>query len=126
MKRVAPDASALGSQPVTNHIATDPRAMTKSDNPELAAAERLLDIAKSRGFAFERIAPGPDGPLRGVRETLQFRDEVYLGGCGAPDSCSATRRRRSSLIVPGGLPVSQQLRGDALTVLHTVLWDWTA
>lgn len=100
MKRAAPDASALGSQPVTNHIAPDPRAMTKSDNPELAAAKRLLDIAKSRGFAFERIAPGPDGPLRGVRETLQFRDEVYLGGCGAPDSCSATRRRRSSLIVP--------------------------
>lgn len=126
VKRAAPDASALGSQPVTNHIATDPRAMTKSDNPELAAAKRLLDIAKSRGFAFERIAPGPDGPLRGVRETLQFRDEVYLGGCGAPDSCSATRRRRSSLIVPGGLPVSQQLCGDALTVLHTVLWDWTA
>jgi hypothetical protein len=85
--------------------------MTKSDNPELAAAKRLLDIAKSRGFAFERIAPGKDGPLRGVRETLQFRDEVYLGGCGAPDSCSATRRRRSSLIVPGGLPVAQQLRG---------------
>ena len=99
--------------------------MTKADGPELAAGKRLLDMAKSRGFAFERIALGPDGPLHGVRETLQFRDEIYLNGFGAPDSCSATRRRRSSLIVPGGLPVAQQLRGDALTVLHTVLWDWT-
>jgi hypothetical protein len=98
--------------------------MTKADGPELAAAKRLLDVAKSRGFAFVRIAPGPDGPLRGVRETLQFRDEIYVSGCGASDSCSATRRRRSSLIVPGGLPVAEQLRGDALTVLHTVLWDW--
>jgi hypothetical protein len=92
----------------------------------LSAAKRLLDVAKSRGFAFERIAPGPDAPLRGVRETIQWRDEIYLGGFWAPDSCGATRRRRSSLIVPGGLPVAEQLRGDALTVLHTVLWDWTS
>lgn len=99
--------------------------MTESDGPELAAAKRLLDVAKIRGFAFARIAPGPDGPLRGVRETLQRRDEIYLSGFRDPDSCSATRRRRSSLILLGELPVAEQLRGDALTVLHTVLWDWT-
>ena len=80
--------------------------MTKADGPELAAAKRLLDVAKNRGFAFERIAPGPDGPLRGVRETIQFRDEIYLSGFRKPDSCSATRRQRSSLIVPRG-PVRQ-------------------
>jgi hypothetical protein len=35
-----------------------------------------------------------------------------------------TRRRRSSLVLPGGLPVAEQVSGDALTVLHTVLSDW--
>ncbi|MGH3765181.1 MAG: hypothetical protein ACRDTX_08525 [Pseudonocardiaceae bacterium] len=95
-----------------------------TDSPEVAAAKRLLDAAKSGGFAFERIAPGPDGPLLGVRETPEWRDEIYLGGFWQPDSCGAIRRRRSSLVVPGGLPVAVQLRGDALTVLHTVVCDW--
>lgn len=99
-------------------------AMT-ADSADVAAAKRLLDLAKSEGFAFERIAPGPDGPLRGVRVTVEWVDEVYLGGFWEPDSCSAIRRRRSSLIVPGGLPMAEQLHGDALTVLHTVVWDWT-
>lgn len=40
-----------------------------ADSPELVAAKRLLDVAKNDGFAVERIAPGADGPLRGVRET---------------------------------------------------------
>lgn len=96
-----------------------------TDSPDVAAAKRLLDLAKSEGFTFERIAPGPDGPLRGLRETVEWRDEIYLSGFWEPDSCSAIRRRRSSLVVPGGLPVTQQLRGDALTVLHTVVCDWT-
>ncbi len=99
--------------------------MTHADGPDVAAAKRLLDLAKNRGFAFERIAPGPDGPLRGVREIPQWRDEIYLAGFWQENSCSATRRRRSSLVVPGGLPVAEQLRGDALTVLYTVLFDWT-
>lgn len=34
-------------------------------------------------------------------------------------------RDLAGLVVPGGMPVAEQLRGDALTVLHTVLWDWT-
>ncbi len=45
------------------------RRATMADSPELMAAKRLLDVAKNDGFAFERIAPGEDGPLRGVRET---------------------------------------------------------
>jgi hypothetical protein len=94
------------------------------DSPDLAAAKRLLDIAKTQGFTFCRIAPGPDGPLRGVRETLDFLDEIYVTGIWVPDSCSAIRRRRSSLLVPGGLPVTDRVTGDALTVLHTVVSDW--
>ncbi len=94
------------------------------DSPELAAAKRLLDVAKSDGFAFRRTAPGPDGPLRGVRDTVQWHDEVYLAGFWQENSCHAIRRRRSSLLVPGGLPVAQRVSGDALTVLHTVLTDW--
>jgi hypothetical protein len=94
------------------------------DGPDLVAAKRLLDDARSRGFRFERIAPGEDGPLRGVRETPEHRDEIYLAGFGAPESCTAIRRRRSSLIVPGGLPVTDRVTGDALTVLHTVVTDW--
>jgi hypothetical protein len=95
------------------------------DSPEVTAAKRLLDTAKNQGFAFTRIAPGEDGPLVGVRETLEWRDVIHLGGFWAPDSCSAARLRRSSLVVPGGLPVTEQVRGDALTVLHTVVCDWT-
>ncbi len=97
-----------------------------TDSPDVASAKRLLDVAKNGGFRFQRIAPGPDGPLLGVRETTHWRDELYLSGFWEPDSCTATRRRRSSLIVPGGWPVAKELRGDALTVLHTVLCDWTA
>lgn len=88
----------------------------------MAAAKRLLDLAKDRGFAFQRIALGPDGPLRGMRQSAEWVDEVYLGGFS--DSCTAIRRRRSSLVVPGGLPVAKRVSGDALTVLHTVVCDW--
>ncbi len=93
-----------------------------AESPELAAAKRLLDAAKSGGFAFERIAPGEDGPLRGVGESADWLDEIYLGGFSW--QCHATRRRRWSLIVPGGLPVTHSVSGDALTVLHTVS-EWT-
>jgi hypothetical protein len=66
-----------------------------ADSPELAAAKRLLDRAKNQGFSFQRVAPGPDGPLFGQRETIEYRDEMYLGGFG--DFCHATRARKSSL-----------------------------
>jgi len=95
-----------------------------ADSPDLAAAKRLLDAAKDQGFTFQRIAPGPDGPLRGTRETIEFLDEIYVTGCGQLDSCTAIRRRRSSLILPGGLPVTARVTGDALVVLHTVVSDW--
>jgi hypothetical protein len=92
------------------------------DSPGVAAAKRLLDGAKADGFHFERIADGPDAPLVGVRESVCWRDEIYLAGFS--DSCTAIRRRRYSLIVPGGLPVAERVTGDALTVLHTVVCEW--
>jgi hypothetical protein len=95
-----------------------------TDSPELLAAKRLLDAAKAAGFVFTRIAPGEDGPLVGRRETIGHQDDIYLGGFA--DSCSAVRRRRWLLVVPGGLPVAERINGDALTVLHTVLSDWPA
>lgn len=98
------------------------QGIAMADSPQLAAAKRLLDAAKQAGFAFERIAPGEDAPLRGVRWTPEWLDELYLAGFS--ESCTAIRRRRSSLIVPGGLPVAARIRGDALTILHTVVSDW--
>jgi hypothetical protein len=95
-----------------------------ADSAELAAAKRLLNLAKSQGFTFQRLAPGPDGPLFAWRETTEYRDEMYLGGFG--DSCHATRARKSSLIVPGALLVTARAFGDALSVLHTVVSDWDA
>jgi hypothetical protein len=82
----------------------------------------LLDLAKNQGFAFQRVAAGPDGPLFARRDILEHRDEIYLGRFS--DSCYATRARKSSLIVPGGLPITARVTGDALTVLHTVISDW--
>lgn len=104
--------------------AGDPDMSAAADGPELSAAKRLLDCAKRDGFTFQRITPGPDGPLRGVRETPEFLDEIYVTGLWEPDSCTAIRWRRSSLVVPGGLPVTERVTGDALTVLHTVVADW--
>jgi hypothetical protein len=95
-----------------------------ADSPDLAAAKRLLDAAKDQGFRFQRIAPGPDGPLLGVRETPEFLDELYLAGFWKPGACTAIRRRRCTLLVPGGLPVTTRIEGDALTVLHTVVTEW--
>jgi hypothetical protein len=94
-----------------------------SDSYDVAAAKRLLDVARDTGFTFERLAEGPDAPVVGVRESVGWHDEIYLAGFS--DSCTAIRRRRSSLIAPGGLPVAERVNGDALTVLHTVVRDWT-
>lgn len=93
-----------------------------ADDPELAAAKRLLDLAKDQGFVFQRIAPGEDGPLLGVRESPDYHDKIYLGGFSL--GCTATRARKSSLIVPGGLPVTNRVEGEALIVLHTVVSGW--
>jgi hypothetical protein len=96
------------------------------DSPEVTAAKRLLDCAKDNGFVFQRLAPGDDGPVRGVRQTPEWLDEIYLGGFWREGSCHAIRRRRWSVVVPGGLPVAQQISGDAIEVLHTVVCDWLA
>jgi hypothetical protein len=82
----------------------------------------LLDAAKAAGFTFQRVASGEDGPLLGVREGIEYRDEIYLGGFG--ERCHASRARRSSLIIPGGLPGTERVEGDALTVLHTAVSNW--
>ncbi|MGH3670374.1 MAG: hypothetical protein ACRDSH_07025 [Pseudonocardiaceae bacterium] len=50
---------------------------TAADDPELTAAKRLLDLATSHGFGFQRVAPGEDGPLFARRETIEYRDEIY-------------------------------------------------
>ncbi len=83
---------------------------------------RLIDAAKRYGFRFRRVAPGPDGPLCGVRETEHWQDTIYIGGFSG--GCSATRCHRSSLLVPGGLLVAERVCGDALNVLNTVVSDW--
>lgn len=96
--------------------------MVSVDSPEVVTAKKLMDVAHDLGFHFDRIAEGPDGPLLGMRESVDWRDEIYLAGFSS--SCSAIRRKRSSLIVPGGLPVTASVEGDAITVLHTVVCDW--
>lgn len=93
-----------------------------ADGPELAAAKRLLDLARDQGFVFQRVAPGDDGPLLGIRESTEYRDRIYIGDFYS--GCTATRARKSSLIVPGGLPVTARVEGEALIVLHTVISDW--
>lgn len=95
-----------------------------AQSPHLTAAMRLLDEAKAAGFMFLRTAPGEDAPLLGTRETTQWVDEIVLTGCSAEGSCYVSRRGRSSLVVPGGLPLVREVSGDALEVLHTVVTDW--
>lgn len=93
-----------------------------AESPDLAAAKRLLDAAKRGGFSFQRVAPGPDGPLWGVRETPEWRDTIYLAGFG--QACTAIRAHKSSLIIPGGSLVTERIGGDAISVLHTVVCEW--
>jgi hypothetical protein len=90
-----------------------------TESPELAAAKPLLDAAEDRGFTFERIAVGEDAPLGGARESTGWLDEVYVGGLFS--GCSAARRRRYSLVVPRGLPVTERVSEDALEALHAVV-----
>lgn len=89
---------------------------------DLVTGKRLLDAVKRQGFVFRRIAPGPDGPLEGVREVGGWRDTIHLGGFS--DGCYAWRERTSSLIVPGGALVATRVSGNALNVLNAVLtWE---
>ncbi|MGH4025197.1 MAG: hypothetical protein ACRDRV_11525 [Pseudonocardiaceae bacterium] len=54
-----------------------------ADSAEVITGKRLLDAAKRHGFMFARIAPGPDGPIEGVRENDQWRDVIHIGGSPA-------------------------------------------
>src|ERR1700742_2234621 len=91
-----------------------------ADSQDLAAGMRLLDDAKRHGFTFRRIAPGPDGPLEGVREVDGWRDVIHLGGFS--DGCYAWRERRSSLVLPASATRAQiRNEGSALAVLTEVL-----
>jgi hypothetical protein len=62
-------------------------------------------------------------PLWGVRETLDWRDTIYLAGFG--QACTATQAHKSSLIIPGGPLVTKRIAGDAISVLHTVVCHWS-
>ena len=97
--------------------------MSVGESPDLVIGMRLLDAARRHGFQFRRLAPGPDGPLWGVRESARWRDTVYLGGFST--GCSATRCRKSCLLVPGELLVAERVSGDALNVLNTVVSSWS-
>lgn len=90
-----------------------------ADSPDVVTGMRLLDAVKRHGFAFRRIAPGPDGPLEGIRESAEWRDVIHLGGFSS--GCHARRERQSSLIVPGGSLVQMRTQGSALAVLDAVL-----
>ncbi len=86
-------AGATGEQPWSGVV------VAVADSADVITGKRLLDAVKRQGFVFRRIAPGPDGPLEGVREINGWRDVIYLGGFSS--SCYAWRERRSSLILPG-------------------------
>jgi hypothetical protein len=96
-----------------------------ADSPDVVIAKRVLDQLKQRGFVFQRIAPGEDGPLVGNRVTGDCVDTIHLEGFSR--DCCAWRQRRSSLIVPGGGLVQRRAEGSALDVLHEVLsWEPTS
>lgn len=90
-----------------------------TDSPDVAVGMRLLDAAKRDGFTFRRIAPGPDGPLEGVREIDGWRDVIHLGGFSS--DCYAWRERRSSLVLPASARAQIRTQGSALDVLTEVL-----
>lgn len=52
-----------------------------------------LDAAKNQGFRFQRITPGPDDLLQGVRQAPSFYDEVYLAPHPATPLRAANTRR---------------------------------
>ena len=90
-----------------------------ADSPDVISGKRPLDAARDSGFVFARIAPGPDGPIEGVRENDQWRDVIHIGGFSS--SCYAWRERQTSLILPGGALVRIRTEGSALDVLTEVL-----
>ena len=92
-----------------------------ADGPELAATKRLLDLARNQDSCSSG-SPRARTDRCSVSGSPPTPSQIYLGGFSS--GCSATRARKSSLIVPGGLPVTARVEGEALTVLHTVVNDW--
>ncbi|MBV8994671.1 MAG: hypothetical protein JO287_13465 [Pseudonocardiales bacterium] len=91
----------------------------QTDSADVVIAKRLLDHLKFRGFRFQRVAPGEDGPLVGQRVNGDYLDLIHIEGFS--DGCFAWRKRISSLIVPGESLVERRTQGHALTVLNEVL-----
>ena len=91
--------------------------VSAAHSADLLAGMALLDTAKQRGFHFRRTAPGPDGPLEGIRETGQWRDVIHLAGFSR--NCSAWREHTTTL--PHNSTVQICAEGSALHVLNEVL-----
>jgi len=89
---------------------------------DVVIAQRLLDQLKVRGFQFQRIAPGEDGPLMGSRVAGGCVDLIHIEGFSR--DCFAWRKRSSLLIFAGGGLVERRTDGSALDVLNEVLtWE---
>ena len=61
-----------------------------ADSPDVVIAKRLLDQLKQRGFQFERIAPGEDGPLIATRVTGDCVDMIQYRGIQSRLLCLAS------------------------------------
>ena len=84
---------------------------------------RIDQRCQAQGFSFQRISPGLDPPVLGVRKGIDYRDTVYLAEFG--ERCYVM----SPPLEPdraGRLPVTNRAGGDALTVLHTAVSGWGA
>jgi hypothetical protein len=95
-----------------------------TDSPDVVIAKELLDHAKSRGFAFWRVAQGEDAPLVGERVGDDWIDIVHIAGFSR--DCLAVRQRISSPIPGDGGDgvVERRVEGSALDVLNEVLtWE---
>jgi hypothetical protein len=92
--------------------------VTTVDNPYRSAVERLLHLARERGFTF--TPAGEQGSLWGERVGPGWTDVVFLGGSG---HCNAVRSFRGH-VAPGEPLFAERISGPALTVLHTVIYSW--
>jgi hypothetical protein len=102
-----------------------PVATMSADSPDLAAAKRLLDAAtKNQGFRFQRIAPGPDGPLGGSARPSSFSMSCISAGSGSPTRAPPSGAAAARCWCPADCRSPPGVEGDALTVLHTVVTDW--
>lgn len=68
----------------------------------------LPNKAASASCGWHRDRTGPYW----VRESLEWRDTLYLTGFG--QACTATRARKFSLIIPSGPLVTKRIEGDCI------------